>query len=414
VKPALLHGRWPLPWVLAWRYMAGRRSQILSSTAAAALAATSLGVTAMVVALALMTGYTEDLERRLIGLQGDIVASPLAADAFDLATPSFDALRAVPGVERVGRVAYGEGSISSEQAADGISVILRGVGPGALPRGLPAVELGPDAEGIAGIVLGKELQRQLGVQGGDLLRLVVVGIDAGQGGRGVRFRYRTVRCRGAFATGFAEFDARWGVLDLETLKALRSGQGLDVLEVAVAESADPEAIAAEVERRLGDKWLVQRWQALNDQLFAALALQKRMLFFVLGLIVVVSTFNTASTLVILVRERLSDIGVLAALGLAPRSLFGVFTLYGLGLGAAGALGGVAAGGAIAWVLTTFELVRFDPEVAAIYFIDSVPFRVQLVDLLAVAAFTLAVTLVACSLPAWRAARLLPASALRAE
>jgi lipoprotein-releasing system permease protein len=169
-----------------------------------------------------------------------------------------------------------------------------------------------------------------------------------------------------------------------------------------------------IEELLGGPWLVQRWESLNQDLFAALRLQEMLLFMVLGLIVVVSTFNTSSTLVILVRERLPDIGVLASLGLSPRGLFWLFACYGMGLGIAGILLGVSAGAGIAWVFDHYELIRFDPDVAKIYFIDSIPFRLEAGDLLAIVSFSLVVTLAACSLPARRAARLLPAEVLRAE
>jgi lipoprotein-releasing system permease protein len=220
--------------------------------------------------------------------------------------------------------------------------------------------------------------------------------------------------QGAFATGFAEFDSSWVLLDRSTLQEARGENGIDILEVKVDDGADSAAIGAEIETLLGPDWLVQRWETLNSQLFAALELQEILLFLVLGLIVVVSTFNTSSTLIILVRERLADIGVLGSLGLEPRQLWWIFVIYGMGLGALGTLLGVGLGAGTAFVITEFELVRFDPEVAAIYFIDSVPFRVEALDVLAIVLFSLGVTFLACSLPASRAARLKPAVAARDE
>ena len=130
--------------------------------------------------------------------------------------------------------------------------------------------------------------------------------------------------------------------------------------------------------------------------------------------VLVSTFNVASTLVVLIRERMRDLGILSALGLSRKEMRRVFVIYGFILGAAGTAVGVAIGGGLAWILTTFELIRFDPEVAAIYFISSVPFRIRLVDLAAVVGFALAVTVLACWLPARRAASVAPSDALRYE
>ncbi len=410
----LLHRRLPLAWAIAWRYMLGKRSQILSSTAWAAFLATALGVTAMVVAMALMTGYTEDLQRKLIGLQGEVIASPLAREGFDRDAAVLEQAASLAGVARAGRVAYGEGSLSSPGASEGVSVVLRGVDPAYDPtarraRISPEV-MAPDKKGVCGVLLGKELQRRLAVKTGDVLRLVVLDL----GGRRPRFHYRSVRFAGSFASGFAEFDASWVILDREVLLRARGDTGLDVMEFKLEDPKAAEAVAQRVEEVLGPEWLVQRWQKLNRQLFAALKLQEGLLFLVLGLIVVVSTFNVSSTLVILVRERLRDVGVLASLGLSPRELWWIFAIYGLSLGALGMLAGVLVGGGAAWLITELELVRFDPEIAAIYFIDSVPFRVELTDLFAIVTFTLLVTLAACALPAFRAARIRPSVALRDE
>ena len=397
---------------------------MLSSTALAALVATTLGVLAMVIAMALMSGYTHDLERQLIGLQGEIVLShldPTHGSPADEGEPSHDPipeLARLDGVSRVSRVAYGEGAISGPGLPEGTSTVLRGVDPendaalarlvhGQDPVGLLAI--GDD--GVPGILAGVGLARQLDAAPGDSLRLVVLSL--GTGGR-PKFRYRSVRLAGTFETGFAEFDNRWLLIDRQVLTAARGESGVDLVEIDLFDPGNTERVASEVEALLGPEWIVQRWYRLNRELFAALRLQESMLFLVLGLIVLVSTFNIASTLVILVRERLTDVGVLAALGLAPSRLWGIFVVYGLGLGATGTLLGVGLGTGISWLVTRYELIRFDPELAAIYFIDSVPFRVELGDLAAIVVFTLVVTLLACALPALRAARIRPSEALRAE
>ncbi|MDH3255813.1 MAG: FtsX-like permease family protein, partial [Acidobacteriota bacterium] len=138
------------------------------------------------------------------------------------------------------------------------------------------------------------------------------------------------------------------------------------------------------------------------------------LFLLLGLIVVVSTFNVASSLLVLVRERTRDIGVLAAVGLSPKALRRLFLLYGGGLSLGGVTVGIVIGSLAAWVLTRYQLIRFDPELAAIYFLSSVPLEVRVVDLLAISGFTVTVTLIACWLPAQRLGRIQPSTALRME
>ena len=374
----------------------------------------------MVIAMALMSGYTRDLQRKLLGLQGEIVASPLNEGKLEDLESMLRRAEAVEGVERVGRVAYGEGSLSSAELPEGVGVVLRGVEEARDPlvkrvaagqdNGTREALLAVGDNGLPGVILGNELRRKLGVEVGEVLRLVVLEL----GGRRPKFRYRSVRVSGTFAVGFAEFDSRWVLIDRQLLEAIRGTAGLDVVELGLEDPEATDRVAEEVEAIFGPQWIVQRWLSLNKELFAALALQELLLFLVLGLIVVVSTFNVASTLVILVRERMGDIGVLGALGLPPGQLRRIFVVYGLGLGALGILLGVLAGTGIAWTITEFELIRFPPEVAQIYFIDSVPFRVEGSDLLAIVTFSMLVTVLACSFPARRAAKLSPSAALRAE
>ena len=403
--------RLPLPLVLAWRYLRGQRSRLLQRTALAALLSIALGVTAMVVAMALMTGYREDLERKLIAGNAAVLAYPLGPPG-KVAPPELERrLRAIPGVTAVGKVAYGQGTLIAPARPEGEAVTLRGVAPGADALAGKSPALAPGADGVPGVVLGVELAKRLGVRAGEPLRLVALG----HGGGRPTFRYQTLRASGTFRTGFAEFDRNWVVLARPLVERLGGGSGASTLfEIAVDEPRRAPAIAAQVEEVLGPDYLITDWQRMNRELFAALRLQQLLLFFLLGLIVLVSTFNVASTLMVLVRERMRDVGVLAALGLSRRRLAAVFVAYGGALGLLGTLLGIGLGSAISWACDHFELIRFDPEVAAIYFISAVPFRVEPRDLLAVTAFSVAFTLLSCTLPTLRVVRVSSADALRYE
>ena len=397
-----------LLYALALRFLRGRGSRLLSSTAMAALAASTLGVTAMGVAMALMTGYRGDLQKKLVGGNAAVlVYPPLELERSDRGLRLAEEIRQLPEVTRVDRVAYVQGVMATgRQEAE---VTLRGAAPGAGLLQATAAELAADADGIPGVVLGVDLAHDLGAAPGDRLRLVVVAMGEGA----PKFVYRTLRFAGTFSTGFSEFDREWAVAARETVAAL-APEGMESLEVSVGDLDRAPAVAEAIRAQAPEGTLVTDWKELNRELFSALALQKAALFLLLGLIVLVSTFNVASSLVVLVRERRRDLGVLAALGLAPQRMRWVFLLYGGALGATGTLAGLLLAGAISWVMNRFELISFGPEIASIYFLRAVPFKLTLADAGWIGLFTLGITLVSCWLPSRRALTLDPSAALRYE
>lgn len=403
--------RLPLTWTLAWRFLRGRGTPLLHGTARAAILATGLGVTALVVTMALMTGYREGLQRKLISGNSAILIQPLSRTAKTLAPETLDRLESLPGVLDVGRVVYGRGMLDPGAGGTQVPVVLRGVDPGGRQLGARSEQLEPDAGGVAGALLGSDLAATLGVGPGDAVRLVALGFEEER----LRFRYQSLRVTGTFDTGFAEFDGEWLLLDRRLLTDLLGERGaLDLYEVTLADPETAPEVADRMRAMVGDEVLVTDWRDLNQELFTALEVQQRILFLILGLIVLVSTFNVASTLVVLVRERMRDIGALAAMGLDPRRLRRTFLLYGAVLGAVGTAVGVALGTGLSWLLDHFELIRFNAEVAAIYFIRSVPFEVEARDVLAVVGFSLGVNLLACLVPSRWAASVEPADALRYE
>ncbi len=406
-----LASRLPLTLAIGLRFLRPRGRGLVDGTARAAFLATALGVTAMVIAMALMSGYRNDLQRKLIGGNAAIVAYPLAPEAGEPSNETLAALETVDGVEAVGRIAYAQGALAGGAMPEGVEVTVRGIDPGGRVPGGGSADLSTPGDGPDRLLLGEDLAARLAVATGDRLRLVVLGFE----GDRPRFRYRTVEVAGTFRSGLSEFDSEWVVADRAVVQRLSGlGAASSVLELHLEDPSESGRKIDAVREILGPDHLVSDWQDLNRELFTALRVQQIGLFLVLGLIVLVSTFNVASTLVVLVRERLREVGVLAALGFSGRRIRALFLGYGLALGTTGTLAGLVIGSTVSWVFTEFELIRFGPDVAAIYFLSSVPFQVRPMDLAAVALFSVAVTLAASWLPSGRAARVRPADALRYE
>lgn len=402
---------------IALRFLRGRENRLLTGTARAALLGTTIGVAAMIVAMALMSGYRQDLEQKLTQGSAAVLIYPLSESELGEASAVVERLKGLPLVDAVRHVTYGQGALASRAHPEALDLSLRGVDWQGPLSGLGRLDLestpgaGVPADGVTEVVLGSELAERLQPEPGEVLRLMVLGVGAGR----PRFAYESVRSVGTFQSGFSEFDRKLAVIDRSRLERLAgAGVGESVYELIVAELGRTAEVAARAEEVLGPDHLVVDWRDLNRELFTALRIQQIALFLVLGLIVLVSTFNVASNLVVLVRERMRDVGVLAALGLGPKSLRNLFLLYGGGLGGLGLTAGVGLGWAVSWALTRFELIRFDQGLAEIYFISSISFRVRFEDVVAVALFTVIVTGLACWFPARRGARVLPAVALRYE
>ena len=411
-----------LPFEVALAYLRARSSRLISSVSVLSIAGIGLGVAALVVAMGLLSGYRGEIRENLIGANAEVVLFPLSTAAESDPGTAARRVAKIPRVRATAPVIYQTGLASSSATPDGTGVVLKGIDPASERRVSKLDAYLPDAENVltrgsagspSGVAIGIELARLLDVHDGETIILSVP--DATGGGSALLPRSAPFRVSGIFRTNFYESDSELVFVDREVLRRLARIEGqANVIEIKLDTIRDTEGAARAIGEAAGKEFSVTDWRSLNTGLFSALAIQQITLFFVIGLIVGVSTFNIVATLVMTVQEKKRDIGVLTALGAEPNFFRRVFLSLGALLGGAGVVAGIAFGVLVCWVMTTFRLLRFPPGVAEIYFVSFIPFRVRPIDLASIVGFSAIVIFLASWIPARRAGRIDIAEALRYE
>jgi len=379
-----------------------------------------VGVTALVIALALAAGFRQDFRDKILGAEAHIYVYGFTSVG-GIADPS-ELVRRVEAQDNVSAAApmvWGVGLAAS--GADNRFVRIKGVDPASHIRQVVDFQsyladggldgLVPQAGQRPGIILGSGLARVLGVTTGDTVRLLT---QAGSlSPLGLLPRPRAFRVAGIFASGMSDYDDQWAFVSLEQacrLLGLETG-ACSVILVRVADAGQLEETRRALAGDLGPNFVVKDILTENRPLFSALKVEKLMTFITIGLIVMVAALNIVSSLVMMVMEKTRDIAVLRAMGATRAAITRIFIYQGSIVGIAGTLVGCVSGWIIARLLDGWQLIRLDPRV---YYIDHVPFHVMPLDFTLVALTAVLISFLATLYPAWQAARLVPAEALRYE
>ncbi|HSP91382.1 MAG TPA: FtsX-like permease family protein [Vicinamibacterales bacterium] len=399
---------------IALRYLFARRKQaFISVISLVSTLGVIVGVMALVLALALMTGMQRELRNRILGATAHLFVwkhggiSDYQAEAAKL--------RTVPGVTGAAPAVIGKALISSGRGEAFIT--LKGIDPtlergvtdiaGAMKSGtLDALAADPE-DGPPGIVIGADLAQTLGVIEGD--EVTVLTPQGNLTPMGVYPRSRRVRVVGRFSLGLYEFDSAYGLVSLPLARRMLDRTEVDVIELRIDDIYRAGAVSAAIPAALGNAYFSQTWAELNRALFQALWLEKMAISITIGLIVMVAALNIVASLVLLVMEKSPDIAILKTMGAPSRSIMAVFMLQGLVIGAVGTFIGASMGYAVATVLDRYQLIRVPMDV---YQIAYVPFVIEGADLAVVVGMALVICFVATIYPSRQAARLDPVDALR--
>lgn len=401
---------------IAWRYLRRPTDRLVSAVGFVSVLGLVIGVMALVISMALMTGYRGDLQRKLLGGNAEIFVYSIGGPIADTGK-LVSLVRGAPGVAEAAPVLFKSALVTTERSSTGTEAMLKGI-EAARAKDSPMIAkiVGPRSafdtpEGERGVAIGRYLATKLGVTKGQSISITVPAEDSGS------FMPRTGSfvVTNVFDTGFYEFDARWLFIDLREAEALLGAPGAaNLLEVKLVPGADLDRVARAIDARTDHRYAISDWRDMNHQLFSMLKIQQLVLFIVIGLIVFVSTFNIVSTLIMTVHEKRKEIGILSSMGAESVTVSRIFIWYGTMVGLLGTATGMLLGVVICWVITRYNLVSFPPEIAQVYFVSSIPFVTRPVDLTIIGAFSLIVSFGATILPSLRAARLNPVEALRHE
>jgi lipoprotein-releasing system permease protein len=401
---------------IALRYLLARRRQaFISLISLISTLGVAVGVTALIIALALMTGLQNELRSRILGSQAHIYL--WKAGGIDDYRAEVAKVRAVPGVTGAAPAIFGK-AIARTQAGDAF-ITFKGIDPAlepevtdlgqAMRRGALTALGQEGGDAPPGIVIGEDLANQLSAYVGDDLSLITP--QGTLSPMGLIPRARRFRVVGIFRLGLYEYDAAMGVMSLAAAASLAGTDQPHLIELKVEDVYDAPRMADRLPQLLGERYDAEDWADRNQSLFSALWLEKMAISITIGLIVMVAALNIIASLILLVMEKSRDIAILKTMGASSRSIMAIFMTQGLVIGLIGTSAGAVLGWGVSAVMDRYKLIRVPTDV---YQISHVPFTIVPWDLTVVVVTAVVICFLATIYPARQAARLDPVQALRFE
>jgi lipoprotein-releasing system permease protein len=415
----------PYELLLGWRYTragrATRRNGFISFISGVSMLGIALGVAALIIVLSVMNGFQKEVRDRMLGVLSHIEVFEPGGQAIPNLASTLATIERYPAV--LGAAPFVGAQALLARGEDMKGALVRGIDPALEPR---VTDLAADlastvmprlVPGAFGIVLGGELARSLGVAVGDPVTLIAPSGQVTPAGVVPRIRQMTVV--GIFDSGHFEYDSALALLHMDDAARIFRVEGPTGVRVKIRDLHAAREVAIALAGDLDPGLLVRDWTRQNRTWFAAVQLEKRMMFIILTLIVAVAAFNLVSTLVMTVTDKRADIAILRTLGASPQSIMGIFMVQGAMVGIIGTGVGLLLGLGVAFNIDSLvpALERalgasFLPQ--DIYLISRMPSDPQQSDILPIAVISLVLSFLATIYPSWRASRVNPAEALRYE
>jgi lipoprotein-releasing system permease protein len=399
------------------RYLRAKQKEtFISLITILSIAGVTVGVMALIVVIAVMAGFESDLKSRILGIESHVVIMRHGDQMADY-QHTLNKVSSHEGVIAATPFIYTQTMLRSAGGVSG--AVLRGIDPDTVkevinvfedvvpPQQHPKAEAELNNE-VPEIVLGKELARRLGVIKNDTVYLISpAGILSPIGHVPAMKRFQV---SDIFESGMYEYDGSLAFIHLEDAqKLLRMADSVTGIEVRVKDIYKAGDIADKIVSDLGFPYWARDWTQMNQNLFAALKLEKTVMFIILALIILVAAFNIASTLIMMVMEKTRDIAILKAMGATDKSIGKIFVIKGMVIGIIGTFIGVVLGFVLCKVLEKYKFIELPGDV---YYITTLPVRMEILDIILIATAAIVICFLATLYPARQASKLNPVEAIR--
>ncbi len=406
----------PYQLFIALRYLKSKKKHKgVSLNTAISVGGVAVGVMALLVVLSVMSGFHEDLQKKILGVSAHVVVLSYKGNFSDY-RGALEKISSEKEVVSASPFVLGQVMASSGKRAHG--VYLRGIDP-ALEKKTTELanyikngsidDLNPK-DGVPGIIIGKELASNLGVFRDETINVISPVGEIGP--LGMLPKVKQFRVAAIFEVGMFEYDSNLVLTELSQAQGFFGmGDTITGIELKISDIYRAKSIREQVQKKLEFPYYGRDWMQMHKNLFSALKLEKFAMFVILVLIILVASFNIVGTLIMNVMEKSREIAILKAMGATNRGIMTIFMLQGLFIGLAGTSIGIAGGYLLGYILNNYEIIKLPADV---YYLSHLPVKMKLIDFISVSMSALTISFFATIYPAWQAAKLNPVETLRYE